>query len=120
MTILTDSEKSIAVSEVRDLIMASGQTATLLRKQTGENLYGSDEGEFAEICTFPLELSETAPKDLAKQADALASVLPELDVRVEDRVHIQGRDFRVQTVAPQSLFGVLTHKVLELVILHGP
>ncbi len=30
-----------------------------------------------------------------------------------------GRDFRVQTVAPQSLFGVLTHKVLELVVLHG-
>jgi len=119
MTILTDSEKAAAASEVRDLITASGQTATLLRKQTGENLYGSDEGEFVEVCAFPLELSETPPKDLARQADALASVLPELYVRVEDRVHIQGRDFRVQTVAPQSLFGVLTHKVLDLVILHG-
>lgn len=119
MTILTDSEKSAAASEVRDLIMASGQTATLLRKQTGENLYGSDEGEFAEACVFPLELSETPPADIAKRADAAASVLPELDVRVEDRVRFESRDFRVQTVSPQSLFGVLTHKVLELVSLHG-
>ncbi len=78
MTILTDPEKAAAASEVRDFITASGQTATLLRKQTGENLYGSDEGEFVEVCAFPLELSETPPKDLARQADALASVLPEL------------------------------------------
>jgi hypothetical protein len=119
MTILTDSEKTTAASEVRNLIMASGQTATLLRKQTGENLYGSDEGEFAEVCAFPLELSETPPVDIAKRADAAASVLPELDVRVEDRVRFEGRDFRVQTVAPQSLFGIVTHKVLELVALHG-
>jgi len=112
-------EKAAAAADVRKLITSSDQTATLLRRQVGESLYGSDEGEFAEVCTFLLELSETPPKDLAKQADALASVLPELDVRVEDRVHIQGRDFRVQTIAPQSLFGILTHKVLELVILHG-
>ena len=119
MTILTDSEKAITASEVRELITASDQTAVLLRKQTGENLYGSDEGAFAEVCTFVLELSETPPKDLAKQIDALACILNELDVRVEDRVRYAGCDYRVQTVAPQSLFGVVTHKVLELVRLHG-
>ena len=117
---LSDVEKADAAADVRELITSSSQTATLLRKQAGENLYGSDEGEFVEVCSFALELSETPPKDLAKQADALASVLPELDVRVEDRVRLEGRDFRVQTVAPQSLFGILTHKVLELVELHGP
>jgi len=101
------------------MIEASGQTAALLRKQSGENLYGSDEGEFQEVCTFALEFSDTPPVDLAKRADAAACVLPELDVRVEDRVHFQGRDFRVQTVSPQSLFGTVTHKVIELVILHG-
>ena len=109
MAIFTDSEKSAAASEIRNLILASAQTASLLRKQADENLYGSDESEFAEVCTFPLELSETPTKDLARQADALASVLPELDVRMEDRVHLEGRDFRVQTVAPQSLFGIVTH-----------
>ena len=119
MIILTDPEKAAAASQVRELIASSGQTAILLRKQTGENLYGSDEGEFAEVCQFLAELSGNPPKDLAKQADAVASVLPELDVRVEDRVRFAGSDYRVQTVVPQSLFGVLTHKVLELVVLHG-
>lgn len=99
--------------------MASEQTATLLRKQAGENLYGSDEGEFAQVCEFLLDLSETPPVDIAKRADALASVLPELDVRVEDRVRFDDRDFRVQTTSVQSLFGIVTHKVLELVRLHG-
>ncbi len=119
MSLLSDVERQSAAADVRELIESSGQTATLLRKQTGEVLYGSDEGEFVEVCAFALELSATPPKDLAKQVDGLASVLPELDVRVEDRVRFSGFDYRVQTVVPQSLFGVITHKVLELVMLHG-
>lgn len=119
MKLLSDLEKAAAADDVRELITSSGQTATLLRRQIGENLYGCDEGEFAEVCTFPLEMSETPPVDIAKKADAEASVLPELDVRVEDRVRFVDRSFRVQTVAPQSLFGVLTHKVLELVVFYG-
>lgn len=119
MRLLSEAERLTAASQVRDLIVSSGQVATLLRKQAGENLYGSDEGAFGEACTFPLELSETPPADIAQRADAVASVLPELDVRVEDRVRFEGCDYRVQTVAPQSLFSVLTHKVLELVKLHG-
>ena len=119
MRLLSDMEKATAAADVRELITSSGQTASLLRKQVGESLYGSDEGAFAEVCTFSIELSETPPKDLAKQVDALARVLPELDVRVEDRVRFAGCDYRVQTVVPQSLFGAITHKVLELVRLHG-
>lgn len=119
MRLLSEAEKSTAASQVRDLVVSSGQEATLLRKQVCENLYGSDEGTFTELCTFPLELSETPPADIAQRADAVASVLPELVVRVEDRVRFQGCDYRVQTITPQSLFGVLTHKVLELVKLHG-
>ena len=119
MSILTDNEKATAATEVRSLIVASGQTATLLRRQTGESLYGSDEGQFAVVCTFSIELTVTPPKDLVKQVDATASVLPELDARVEDRVRYEGCDYRVQTVIPQSLFGVTTHKLLELVLLHG-
>ena len=119
MKLLSDVEKVATAADVRELITSSGQTATLLRKQTGESLYGSDEGEFAEVCTFMLEMSEIPPKDLATQIDAAASVLPELDVRAEDRVLYGVCGYRVQTVAPQSLFGVVTHKVLELVRLHG-
>lgn len=118
MRLLSDVERAAAAADVRELITSSGQTAALLRKQADENLYGSDEGEFTEVCTFLLEMSETPPVDIAKRADAAASVLPELDVRVEDRVRFGGLDYRVQTIADQSLFGVVTHKVLELVKLH--
>lgn len=119
MRLLSDIEKFAAAADVRELITSSGQTASLLRKQAGENLYGSDEGEFTEVCTFALEFTATPPIDIAKRADALACVLPELDVREEDHVRFEGRDFRVQTVSPQSLFGIVTHKALELVVLHG-
>ena len=64
--ILTDSEKASAAAEVGSLITASGRTATLLRKQSGEVLYGSDEGEFTEVCTFALELCETPAADIAQ------------------------------------------------------
>lgn len=119
MRLLSDIEKSAAAADVKELITSSGQMAVLLRKQTGEDLYGSDEGEFIEVCTFALEFVATPPIDIAQRADATASVLPELDVRVEDRVRFEGRDFRVQTVVLQSLFGIVTHKMLELVALHG-
>ncbi len=119
MKLLSDVEKASAAEDVRELIISSGQTATLLRKQIGESLYGSDEGEFAEVCAFSLELSVTPAADIAQKTDALACVLPELDVRVEDRVRFVSCDYRVQTVAPQSLFGIQTHKILELVTLHG-
>lgn len=93
--------------------------ATLLRKQVDETLYGSDDGEFLEVCTFEVEFSDNPPVDLAKKVDAAACVLPELDVRMEDRVRFLGCDYRAQTVTPQSLFGVITHKVLELVRLYA-
>lgn len=118
MRLLSDVEKAAAAAEVRELITSSEQTASLLRKQAGENLYGSDEGEFTEVCTFALEFTATPPVDIAKRAEALACVLSELDVRACDRVRFECQDYRVQTVAEQSLFGVVTHKVLELVALH--
>ncbi len=102
---------------MRGLITSSGQAAVLLRKQAGENLYGTDEGTFAEICTFPLEINEAPPVDLTKKVDAIASVLPEIDVRVCDRVHFGANEYRVQAVTEESLFGTRTHKVLDLVLL---
>jgi hypothetical protein len=118
MTILTDPEKTSASAEVRELITASGQEAALLRKNSDEELYGSDDGEFSEVCLFPLEFTETPQDDLSKAVDGSACVLPDLDVRLEDRVRFSGVDYRVQTIAEQSLFGVITHNVLELVKVH--
>lgn len=119
MGLISDSEMTMAASDVRELITSSDQTATLLRRQDDENLYGSDDGEFVEVCVFPLELTWSPSKYITNNADGLACVLPELDVRAEDRVRIDGCDFRVQTVVSQPLFGVITHTVIELVKLHG-
>ena len=117
--LLSQGEQAQAVAQVRELITSSGQTATLLRKQDGETLYGTDEGTFIEVSAFPLEINETPPVELAKKMDAKASVLPELDVRVCDRVHFGITEYRVQAVIEESLFGALTHRTLELVELHG-
>lgn len=116
---LTEREKVEAADEVRLLILASGQVGHLYRAQTGERLFGSDEAAFAEICTFALELVRTPPEDISRSIDATASVLSELDVRAEDRIAVNETTYRVQTVEEQRLFGVLTHKTLKLVLLHG-
>lgn len=116
---LTEREKAEAAAEVRALILASGQTGRLLRAQAGERLFGTDEVPFAQVSTFPLELVRTPPEDLSRSIDATASVLPELDIRAEDRIEISGAPYRIQTIQEQRLFGVLTHKTLKLVLLHG-
>lgn len=116
---LTNYEKTQAASVVQRLIRASDQTGRLLRAQAGERLFGTDEAPFAEICILPLELMSTPPADLAGKIDATASVLPDADIRAEDRLEAGGQMYRVQTVTPESLFGVVTHQRLELVLLHG-
>ena len=119
MTLLSDPEKTRAADDVKELILASGQEAMLLRAVSGERLYGSDDAAFEEIGTFSLEFVETPPEDLNNKIDAVACVLPVQDVRPEDRVQTGGDAFRIQTVEEERLFGVITHKVLKLVRLHG-
>ena len=119
MSLLSDPEKDAAAGDVRELILACGQEAALLRAVPGERLYGSDDASFTEVETFPLEFIETPPEDLANKIDAMACVLPALDVRPEDRVRSGADVFRGQTVVAERLFGVVTHKVLKLVRIHG-
>lgn len=119
MTLLSDREKQLVAEDVRDLILSSEQTATLLRSVPGERLYGSDDSSFSEVATFPAELIETPPEDLANKIDATACVLPELDIRTEDRFQLGDDTFRVQTIEEERCFGVVTHKVIKLVRLHG-
>ncbi|HOZ46594.1 MAG TPA: hypothetical protein PLO37_06565 [Candidatus Hydrogenedentes bacterium] len=104
---------------MRALICGSGQEGTILRRETGENLYGHDEGQFNEVGTIPLELNRTPPDDLPGDIDAVASVLTEADVRAEDRLLAEGEAYRVQAVVEERLFGVVTHKSLRLVKLHA-
>ncbi|MCE5314012.1 MAG: hypothetical protein ABFD49_07055 [Armatimonadota bacterium] len=119
MALMSDSEKAAAAADVRELIESSGQDATLLRAALGERLYGSDDEAFVEVRTFKLEFVPTPQEDIADNVDATASVLPDLDVRCEDRIKVGGDSFRVQTIVDESLFGVVTHKTLKLVRLYA-
>ena len=119
MSLLNDREKALAGGDVRELILASGQEADLFRSEPGERLYGSDDASDTKVGSFPLEFVETPPEDLRDRIDALACVLPDLDIRPEDHVLHNEVTFRAQTVEVERLFGVMTHKVLKLVRLHG-
>ena len=119
MSLLSNREKNVVAEDVKDLIAASDQEATQLRTTPGERLYGSDDLSFAEVGTFPLEFIETPAEDLAQKIDASACVLPDLDIRPEDRLSVGADKFRVQSVQEERCFGMVTHKVIKLVRLHG-
>ena len=118
VALLNDRDKAAAAGGVREMIEASGQTAILLRRVNGENLYGGDDADYLPVepqVAFPIEFIATPPEDLSNNVDATACVLPELDVRAEDRLQVEATQYRVQTAVEQNLFGVVTHTVLKLV-----
>ena len=120
MALLSPNEKADAGADVRELILASGQTAVLLRAAEGERLYGTDDMPYVPVGDpFPLEFIPTPPEDLAQKIDATACVLPGSDVCLEDRLQVGEEVYRVQTVKDERLFGAVTHKVVKLVRHHA-
>lgn len=117
--VLTSEEQKQAATAVRLLIEASGMSAILLRAIPGERLYGSDTAAYAEVGEFPVEWFPDPPTDLGKAIDAVAHVLPELEVLPEDQIRYGGSHYRVQTAQYERLFSVITHQILKLVRLHG-
>lgn len=116
---LSEAERQSVRADVRDLILGSGQFGVHFRG-TGSRLYGSDHQVFENLGTFPLEWHPAPAIDLNNGIDAEAHVLPDVDLIVEDRVQVMGFTYRVQSVKPQNLFGVVTHQVIGLVLLkHG-
>lgn len=117
--LLTEQEKEQAMKDVKELIVSSGITATILRIVPGENLYGSDDQEYAPIGSIPVEIIHTPPEDLAGKIDATVSVLSEADVLPEDRLQIETVTYRIQTLEEEHFFGITTHKFIKLVKIHG-
>ena len=109
--LLTELEKEQAVRDVRELIISSGITASVLRIVPGENLYGSDDQEYAQIATIPVEIVHTPLEDLAGKIDATVSVLPEADVLPDDRLQIETVTYRIQTLEEEHFFGATTHNL---------
>jgi hypothetical protein len=117
--LLSEKERAEAVADVARLILSSGQTAMAQRIVPGERLYGSDDETYSDVAEIPLELSETPPEELSDKIDAMASVLPDSDVLGEDRLVAASETYRIQSVEEANFFGVVTHKILQLVKLHG-
>ena len=117
--LLNERERSQAVADVARLILASSQTARVQRMVPGERLYGSDDATYSDVGEIPLELDETPPEELSGKIDAVADVLPDADVLGEDRLVAESGTFKIQSVEPVHFFGAVTHKILQLVKLHG-
>ena len=119
MSIISRQEYDQAIADVRAIILAAGQDAHVSRPVTGEQLYGTDEAEYALVGTIPLECVPTPPEELSQKIDGTAHALPDADIRVQDRLTIDGVSYRVQAIRPERWFGVVTHQVLSLVRVHG-
>ncbi len=115
---MSEKERTEAAADVARLVLSSGQTAMVQRIVPGERLYGSDDETYSDIAEIPLELSETPPEELSDKIDAVASVLPDADVLGEDRLVVDGRTYRIQSVKEAHFFGAITHKILKLVSLY--
>jgi hypothetical protein len=119
--LLSEKERAEAMADVAQLILSSGQTAMVQRIVPGERLYGSDDETYSDIAEIPLEMNETPPEELSDKIDAVASVLADADADVmgEDRLKADSETYRIQSVEEAHFFGTVTHKILQLVKLHG-
>ena len=129
MDILSESEKAAAAADVRRMILAAGQRGRrLVPPSGGERLYGSDGQGFEDAGEVAFEFVPAPSETLSKSgADAAASLLPEQEIAVGDRLRFEGGGehhlgvdvFKVLAVAEERLFGVLTHKTVLLAKHHG-
>ena len=119
MMLVSEAERAQAVADVRAIILAAGQEALVSRPAPGERLYGADDALYTDVGAIPVECVPTPPEELSQKIDGTAHVLPEADVLAQDRVQMGDVCYRVQAIREERWFGVVTHKVLSLVLLHG-
>jgi hypothetical protein len=117
--LLTTKEQVAAAADVASMILSSNVFVAVLRMSNETTLYGGDDADFQEIAKIPIEIDEEPPMELKGKIDAVATALPSADILVEDRLLFLNRAYRVQAIHEEILFGVITHKTLHLVVLHG-
>lgn len=115
----SEAERRQAVADIRAIILDANQQAVVSRAVDGERLYGTDAADYAVIGTIPVECVPTPAEELPQKIDGTAHALPDADVLAQDRMTLGGTTYRVQAVREERWFGVVTHKVLSLVTLHG-
>lgn len=121
MSFLTSSEHDAAKTDVAAMIAASGLEASLWRRDASESgRYGEEDSAYADLgVTFPFEWHPRPKETLTSDShDAEIHVLPDLDIREEDRVIWNGQTFKVLNVVPENLFGATTHQLVRLARVH--
>ena len=121
MTLLNAKDQDFVVENVRELIMTSGETGTRFTPDpNAENLYGKNDVPYLGGEIIHLELQIIPVETLTKMgADAVIDVLPEQELKPQDRIEIDGAKYKVLNIEEQNCFGVLSHKTVKLVKHHG-
>ena len=129
MVVLSEAEAAAAIADVREMILAAGQSGRRLTPPpSGERLFGSNEQDYVDAGEIVFEFVPKPAETLKKLgADAVVSMLPEQAIKVNDRVpfdgdgalHLGTNVFRVITIVEERLFGAVTHKSVHLVKHHG-
>ena len=107
----------MVVLDTAELILASGETAELLRPVV------SGAGEFAgphepseeSLGTVVIEFKQLSPEELKQiGADGVCSMLPDSDVAEGDIVVYDDARYRVTDIKRENCFGAVTHLTVKL------
>ena len=114
---LTESEKQAMVYDTTELLLASGETAEILRPSVSEagSFAGPHEPAEDSLGTVVIEFRQLSPEKLKQiGADGVCSMLPDSDVAEGDIVVYGDARYRVTDVKPENCFGAVTHLMVKL------
>lgn len=122
--IISDAERAQVLSDAREMILAAARQQAVLSRVTANtsSVYANDDRAYTVRGTIAVMMTPDPPDTLSSRGaeiDATVTVLPEADVRPQDRMTYNGVTYRVQSVHDVDWFGLTVSRVLHLVTLHG-
>jgi len=117
LTLLTDAEKQVMVYSTAELILASGETAEILRPSVSGSggFAGPHEPAEDSLGTVAIEFRQLSPEELKQLgADGVCSMLPDSDVAEGDILVYDDARYRVTDIKRENCFGAVTHLTVRL------
>ncbi|MDP8237551.1 MAG: hypothetical protein P9X24_00545 [Candidatus Hatepunaea meridiana] len=114
---LNNKEKQMIVMDMGELIIASGETAEILRPSVSGSggFAGPHEPSEESLGTVAIEFRQLSPEELKQiGADGVCSMLPETDVAEGDIVVYDDARYRVTDIKHENCFGAVTHLTVRL------
>ncbi|MDP2361946.1 MAG: hypothetical protein Q8O14_14550 [bacterium] len=122
MSYLTASEAALALRDVADMLVSTGDVIQLLGRQAPTSTgFAGDPGEsFGSPVAVPAVVTAKAPEDLLQVGHELLVIVGATTVVAEgDEFTHGGHRYRVVDIVPRDLFGTVTHLELSTKQLHG-